>query len=79
MRTYGEPTIHSPEGMGKDENAGFDAFIPLIDSGISLYAWTEEKFLSVVFYTCKYFPEDAATAFTQEYFAMEPNLETHAF
>jgi hypothetical protein len=60
LRTYGEPTIYSPEGMGKDENQGYDAFIPLIDSGISLYVWTKEKFMSVVFYTCKNFSEDRA-------------------
>ncbi len=37
LRTYGTPIIHSPAGDGKPENAGFDALIPLIDSGISLY------------------------------------------
>jgi hypothetical protein len=37
LRTYGEPIIHSPEGLGKESNEGFDAFIPLIDSGIALY------------------------------------------
>lgn len=39
LRTYGRPIIHAPEGQGKEENEGFDAFIPLIDSGISLYVW----------------------------------------
>jgi hypothetical protein len=33
--------IFSPlTGMGKTENAGFDAFVPLIDSGISAYIWS---------------------------------------
>jgi hypothetical protein len=31
LPTYGTPIIHSPSGDGKPENAGFDAFIPLID------------------------------------------------
>lgn len=53
LRTYGEAIIYSPDGMGKGENQGYDAFIPLIDSGISLYVWTNEKFMSVVFYTCQ--------------------------
>ena len=39
LRTYGRPIVHAP-GDGKAENQGFDAFIPLIDSGISLYVWT---------------------------------------
>lgn len=37
LQTYGDPIIHAPEGLGKAENQGFDAFIPLIDSSISLY------------------------------------------
>ncbi len=38
LRTYGDPIVFSPSsGMGKDENAGYDAFVPLIDSGISGY------------------------------------------
>ncbi len=36
LRTYGKAMIFSPgSGMGKAENAGYDAFIPLIDSDIS--------------------------------------------
>ena len=38
LRTYGTPIVHAPGGAGKDSNEGFDAFIPLIDSGISLYS-----------------------------------------
>ena len=37
LRVYGEPIIFSPGGDGKEENQGYDAFIPLIDSGIRLY------------------------------------------
>ena len=49
LRTYGEPVVYAPgSGKGKEENAGFDAFVPLIDSGISGYFWTTRQFLSVV-------------------------------
>jgi len=44
LRMYGEPIIFSPGGDGKEENQGFDAFVPLIDSGISLYIWSNKKF-----------------------------------
>ena len=45
LRAYGDPTIFSPaSGMGKEENQGFDAFLPLIDSGISAYIWSKSKF-----------------------------------
>jgi S-adenosylmethionine decarboxylase len=69
LRTYGEPIIHAPSGQGKQENEGFDAFIPLIDSGISLYIWTNSKFLSCVLYTCKDFSTEKAVEFTKKFYA----------
>ena len=71
LRTYAEPVIHSPSGEGKHENQGFDAFIPLIDSGISLYVWSEQHFFSALLYTCKAFDEQAAVSFTRRFFASE--------
>ncbi len=68
LRTYGDPIVHSPSGTGKEENQGFDAFIPLIDSGISLYIWTNERFLSAVLYTCKSFSVEDALKFTHDFF-----------
>jgi len=80
LRTYAPPIIFAPaSGMGLDENAGYDAFVPLIDSGISAYFWTGPRFLSVVFYTCKGFNADAAVVFTRDYFAVEGEMATHAF
>jgi hypothetical protein len=70
LRTYGEATIFAPGGLGRDNNEGFDAFIPLIDSGISLYAWTSQRFLAVVLFTCKSFDTDRAVTFTRESFGM---------
>ncbi len=68
LRTYGAPIIHSPEGQGKEENQGFDAFVPLIDSGITLYVWSNEKFMSCVLYTCKKFSVEKAVEFTKNFF-----------
>lgn len=68
LRGYGEPMVHAPEGLGKEENEGFDAFLPLIDSGISLYVWTSAKFFAVVLFTCKEFDVQAALEYTQDYF-----------
>jgi len=68
LRTYGEPIVHSPGGAGKDANEGFDAFIPLIDSGISLYVWTQRRFFATVLFTCKAFDAEAAVEFTRGYF-----------
>ena len=68
LRMYGEPVIFSPSGLGRDENQGYDAFVPLIDSGISLYVWAEKKFLSLIIYTCKNFDEKKALEITQDFF-----------
>lgn len=49
LRTYSKPIVFAPaSGMGKGENAGYDAFVPLIDSGISAYFWSSAKFFSIV-------------------------------
>src|SRR5688572_2553316 len=72
LRTYGDPIVFSPgSGMGKDENAGFDAFVPLIDSGISGYFWSKVKFFSVVIYTCKGFEADKAVEFSKRFLKAE--------
>ena len=68
LRTYGAPIVHAPGGAGKDSNEGFDAFIPLIDSGISLYVWSKRRFFAVVLFTCKAFDRQAALDFTREFF-----------
>ena len=70
LRAYGEPIIFSPGGEGKAENQGYDAFIPLIDSGICLYVWTGRKFVSSIVYTCKTFDEQAALSAFREFFDM---------
>lgn len=68
LRMYGEPIIFSPGGEGKEENQGYDAFVPLIDSGISLYVWSASKFFSCIIYTCKDFDETAALRISKDFF-----------
>ncbi len=68
LRTYGAPVVHAPGGLGKEDNQGFDAFIPLVDSGISLYVWSSAKFFATVLFTCKAFGTERVIAFTKEYF-----------
>ncbi len=68
LRMYGEPIIFSPGGMGKEENQGYDAFVPLIDSGISLYVWGNQKFMSAIIYTCKTFDQKKAIQVTKDFF-----------
>ena len=68
LRTYGDATIHATGDEGSGQNAGYDAFIPLIDSGISLYVWSEQDFFAALLFTCKRFSEDDAIAFTSDFF-----------
>ena len=78
LRTYGQVVVHAPTGAGKVENEGFDAFIPLIDSGISLYVWTRRRFFAAVLFTCKPFSVSEALAFTRDYFSAS-QIEHAAF
>jgi S-adenosylmethionine decarboxylase len=78
LRTYGSPIVHAPGGAGKDDNEGFDAFIPLIDSGISLYVWSKRKFFATVLFTCKAFDAQSAVDFTRRYFAAR-DIESRGF
>jgi S-adenosylmethionine decarboxylase len=71
LRMYGKPIIFSPDGLGKEGNQGYDAFVPLIDSGISLYVWSESKFLSIIIYTCKSFNAEKAIEKTADYFKID--------
>jgi hypothetical protein len=70
LRTYDVPVVFAPGGEGRGNNEGYDAFVPLIDSGISLYVWTGPKFLSTVAFTCKAFDAGAAVEATREFFGM---------
>ncbi len=68
LRAYGEPIVRAPGALGKPGNAGFDAFVPLIDSGISLYVWSAHQFFAAVFFSCKRFDVARALRFTSRYF-----------
>jgi S-adenosylmethionine decarboxylase len=78
LRVYSEPVVYSPGGEGKEVNQGYDGFVALIDSGISIYVWENEKFLSLVIYTCKHFSAGTAIEFTKNYFQIT-ELEQTAF
>jgi hypothetical protein len=71
LKTYGDPIVHSTNGVGKASNQGFDAFVPLIDSGIYIAVWSVPRFLSIIMYTCKQFDERRAGRLTAEFFKME--------
>ena len=80
LKTYGEPIIYSPDiGSGKEINQGFDAFVPLVDSGIAFYVWTNVRFYSIIIYACKKFDENEAVEFTRSYFETKDEMESRSF
>lgn len=70
LRTYGEPIVHRTSGEGAESNEGYDAFVPLIDSGIYIAAWVGPRFLSTVIYTCAPFDEDRAVELVRDFFRL---------
>ena len=68
LRTYADPIVHRTSGQGKETNEGYDAFVPLIDSGIYVCVWSTKRFLSVILYTCAEFDSAKAVALTREFF-----------
>ena len=70
LRTYGEPIIHHTGGQGKAANEGYDAFVPLIDSGIYIAVWLNLRFLSTIIYTCAEFDTDVAVKSVSEIFEL---------
>ena len=70
LRTYGEPIVHATSGQGKAANEGYDAFVPLIDSGIYVCVWSARRFASVILYTCAEFDDEVATAATRDFFEL---------
>ena len=78
LQMYGKPVIFSPGGLGKGKNQGYDAFVPLIDSGISVYIWSDAKFASIVLYTCKGFDKKAALRVTGKFFRIDA-IESMSF
>lgn len=70
LRTYGDPIVHTTGGQGKAINQGYDAFVPLIDSGIYLSLWSGPRFVSIILYTCGEFDDARATELTRTYFEL---------
>jgi hypothetical protein len=70
LRTYDEPTVHTTGGQGKAANQGYDAFVPLIDSGIYVCVWSARAFVSVILYTCAEFDDAQAIETSRGFFEL---------
>jgi len=70
LRTYGDPIIHKTGGAGKEINQGFDGFVPLVDSGIYIGVWMNQRFLSTIIYTCGEFDGEKAVSLVREFFEL---------
>jgi S-adenosylmethionine/arginine decarboxylase-like enzyme len=74
LRAYAAPVIFSPGDAARADNQGFDAFLPLVDSGISLYYWSSARFVSVLLYTCKRFDEAQAIDYLRRAFGIDGEI-----
>ncbi|HEY5637281.1 MAG TPA: S-adenosylmethionine decarboxylase [Burkholderiales bacterium] len=79
LRAYGAPAIFSPGSAASGQNQGFDAFLPLADSGISAYVWTGARFISVLLYTCKPFDARLAVEHLRATLEVAGEVESAAF
>ncbi len=62
--------MHTTSGQGKAANQGYDAFVPLIDSGIYVGVWSARAFVSVILYTCAEFDDAEAIETTRAFFEL---------
>jgi S-adenosylmethionine/arginine decarboxylase-like enzyme len=76
LRAYAAPVIFSPGDAARAGNQGFDAFLPLADSGISLYYWSSARFVSVLLYSCTGFDPAQAIAYLRGAFAIDGEVAT---
>lgn len=79
LRTYGQPVVYSPGGAGREVNQGYDAFVPLVDSGIAGYFWSQTRFCSLVIYSCKHFKVWWALEFTRRTLEVGDELVHQSF
>ncbi len=70
LTTYTTPTVHCSDGIGNPKNQGFEAFLPLIESGIAIYTWNSSRFVSLIVYTCKPFDAQLAIDYTTDFFGV---------
>jgi S-adenosylmethionine decarboxylase len=55
MTPLTEPIIFSPTGRGRGVHRGLAAFMGWVESGVSIYTWSDYKFFTVDIYSCKEF------------------------
>ena len=80
LRTYGPPVVYSPGAdQGQAINQGFDAFVPLVDSGIAAYFWSQAGFFSIVIYSCKPFAVSRALYFMADYLKVRGEMAHQVF
>ncbi|MBD3208411.1 MAG: hypothetical protein GF370_03080 [Candidatus Nealsonbacteria bacterium] len=64
-----ETDIQSPPFVVHKKNIGFAGWIPVVESGISIYAYFPKNFASIDVYTCKKFNKERVKDFALETFS----------
>lgn len=61
------------------EGIGINGWVPIVESGVSIYTNIDNDFVSVDIYSCKEFDFDKVKAFTKEIFGPENIHERYIF
>lgn len=62
---------HGPSLINSQEKSNYNLYAPLVDSGISIYVWPKEAFLSIIFLNGKSFDEKRALEKTCSFFQIK--------
>ncbi len=80
MRTYSDPVVfQTPNDGVRKQNQGFDGFVPLFESGISVYTWDEAKLVSLLVYSCRAFDTQRALEFFRQEFVICEKIPSMEF
>jgi S-adenosylmethionine decarboxylase len=63
-----EPFVVNTDAIKYPDKAGISAWVPLVESGISIHTLTPTNFVSIDVYSCKKYSIEKVKAFTQKVF-----------
>ncbi|MEI7719726.1 MAG: S-adenosylmethionine decarboxylase [bacterium] len=63
-----EPFVVRTDGAKYPDKAGVSAWVPIVESGISIHTLTPAGFISIDVYSCKKYDKDAVREFTRKTF-----------
>ena len=63
-----EPFVVNTDGVKYPDKAGISAWVPLVESGVSIHTLTPTDFVSIDVYSCKKYDREKVKSFTKKFF-----------